>query len=482
MTADTSWTLCSLALCDILFIVAKNAWRRVLMPTLLGILGFLLASAVAIVLLFLLRPEVLSGLTGEPSSTVSGGVEAESGQVAVMQAVIDQLKYLLGGLALGLTGIVLIQTVFQARHDRVQHQGVEQVSSVMGVVQQTLQSRLDAEKEARGEAAAAKAELDSLKDSLGPIARRLALQDRMIERERTDIEDKAERIATSTARHEFRRKSRQLAEVARQFDAFRTQFEPLEEPAREFSARVRYIRGIAAIYDNDPERVIRYLTEVTQMGVDNEPPGRANRRIANAYYYLGITYANFNHQAEAVDSLNEAIARAADGDDYLTRTVFAEAISTFGHVGSSVDQRLVDPMRIVADIDKEYDGRPMPANIRKLRSRALLIQANLAILSGSPTFGATTTAILRPLLVANPDYYYATVTLAQTLAYEGSPEAADVFRIADEGIRRSDNLRTLTEARSRILLQMTAALCLRYGANDTRHSDDLLDSASSGLH
>jgi tetratricopeptide (TPR) repeat protein len=451
------------------------------MPIWLGIFGFLLASAVAVVLLFLFRPEVLSGLLGT-SEPVTGVTQAQpSDQVEVMRDIIDQLKYLLGGLALGLTGIVLIQTVFQARHDRVQHQGVEQVSSVMGVVQQTLESRLNAEKRARREATAAKTELASLKDSLEPIARRLAQQDRMIERERTDIEDKAERLATNTARHEFRSKFKQLADLARQLDAFKTQFEPLEEPRKEFSARVRYIRGIAAMYDNDPERVIKYLTEVTQLGADGEPANRANRRVANAYYYLGVTHANFNHPADAVDSFSEAIGLSGDGDDYLTRTVFAEALATYGHAAARVAPGVVDPTAIVADIDREYEGQAMPANIRNLRSRAILVQANTAILMGTPTYTMTVVDLLRPLLTTNPDYYYAAVTLAQTLAQEGSPDAAEIFRHAYETIRRSDNLHTLTESRSKILLQMAAAICLRSGNNDTRHAGDLLDLASSGL-
>ena len=464
-----------------LLVVEKTKRRDILIPVSLGIFGFILATAVAVVGLWLFRPEVLSGLTGGSNSAVTAGTADSSEQVAVMQTVIDQLKYLLGGLAFGLTGVILIQTIFQARHDRVQHQGVEQVSTVMEVVQQTLQSRLDAEKQERRKAAKAKAQVKSLKSSLEPIKLRLAQQDKMVERVRMDIEDRAERLATNTARHEFRGKFKQLADLARQFDAFKTQFEPLEQSAKEFSARVQYIRGIAAMYDNDPERVIKYLSQVTEMGGDNEPSNRVNRRLANAYYYLGITYANFNHPGDAVDSLSEAIALSPDGNDYLTRIVFAEAIATFGHADSRVTLSLVDPSSIVADIDKEYEDQPMTANIRNLRSRALLVQANTAILAGGPTIGVTVNGLLRPLLTANPDYYYAAVTLAQTLAHEGSPEAADIFRRAYDSIRTSDNLHTLTEARSKILLQMASALCLRHGTNDTRHSDDLLDAASSGL-
>lgn len=444
--------------------------RRTLMPMWLGIFGFLLAAAIAIVLVFLLRPEVLVGLSGESSTPNSPAATPEASD-----AIIEQLKFLLGGLALGLTAIVLIQTIFQARHDKVQQQGAEQVSSIMTVVRDTLKSRLDAEIEERQKAAEAEEKYASVAGSLELVKRRLARQDEIIARERKDIEDKAEQLANNTARHDFSGKVAELTEVARQYDTFRNQFEPLDESGLDFTARVLYIRGIAAHYNNDPTRVIDNLTPVTTMIGGNEQQNRINRRIGNAYYYLGVTHANFGHVAEARDNLNEALTKSADAGDYLTRVVFAEALAavdpTTLEPAPAVPSRLADPKRIAADIAARFAGKAMPDEYRHLRSRALLVAANSAIRAGQ---ASSVKKDLMDLHDEDPEYFYATITLAQVLAAEGSADAAPLFREAYTAIRASNNLNALTEARSKILLHMSAALCLHYGAHDTSHAEDHL--------
>jgi tetratricopeptide (TPR) repeat protein len=442
----------------------------------LGIFGFLVAAAATIVVLFLFWPDVLIRIAGG----APGAVEQTPEQVRTAdQAIIEQLKFLLGGLALGLTAIVLIQTVFQARHDRIQNQSVDQVSNIMTVVKDILEGRLGEDRKAWADRDTAKRQLEEFQAQVAPIARRIEQQDAIIAAERRGIEALAEELA-ETSRHRFRDNVEALAVVAIRFDTFKAQFEPMEEPKKNFSARVLYIRGAAAHYRNDPTRAIEYLTEVTQMPSGAEDAASVKRRLANAYYYLGVAHANFNHANEAVDALTQAIVDR-DRGDYLTRVVFAEAIAAVDPATVPTDVRkFVDPEAIADDIlaDRRAMRDDADPIYRYIRSRALVVRANTAIHGGDL---AEAKDFLQRLGADHGDYYFATMTLAQVLAHEGSPQAPALFDEAYELIRASGNLTSnLTEVRSRILLHMSAALCLRHGgSHDTRHSEDHLHTARS---
>jgi tetratricopeptide (TPR) repeat protein len=453
--------------------------KRAFRSFLFGIFGFAMAAAVLGALLFL-WPTLISGPASVDSGSSGSNQAAQAGQIAAMQVVIDHLRYLLGGLALGLTGLVVIQTAFQVRHDRVQHQGVEQVSSVMGVVRETLIARLDSEQQERERADTLQTTIAAIKAELDLASRRRRVQDEIIAREREEIEAKANQLAAHTSRHQFRDRIPELNDLARQFDTFKSQSEPMEEPAREFSARVHYIRGIAAHYANDPERAVQYLTAVTERPVGTEPSITINRRLANAFYYLGVTHSNFGNLAAAIDSFATAIAKVPEGGDYLTRVVYAEALAMGG-----LDQAMeaVEAAKqTVADISRQFAQRAVPPAEHRLRSRATLIQANVAILSGDrTTIGDHVDALIRPLLTDDPDYYYATMTLAQAYALAGHSDSTLLFRQAYDAILGSNHLFTITEVRSKILLHMAAALCLRHGLNDQRHSEEHLDTASGLL-
>lgn len=441
----------------------------------LGIFGFLVAAAAGVVLLFLFWPDVLVRFAG---GTPGPGPATPDQQAAADQAIIEQLKFLLGGLALGLTAIVLIQTVFQARHDRIQNQSVDQVSSIMTVVKDILEGRLGEDKKAWEDRDRAQRQLDEFVAKVAPIMRRQEQQDAVIAAERDGIETAAEELA-ETSRHRFKDHVEPLAEVARRFDTFKAQFEPMEEPKRDFSARVVYIRGVAAHYRDDPTRSIEFLTQVTRMPAGAEDAASVKRRYANAYYYLGLAHTNFGHADDAVDSLTRAIADR-DRGDYLTRVVFAEAIAAVDPSAVTDDVRaFVNPQSIADDIasDRRARGDDADPIYRYLRSRAIVVRANMAIHANEL---AAAKDLLQRLRAENGDYYFGTITLAQVLALEGSPQAGAMFEEAYEMIRASGNLANLPEARSRILLHMSAALCLRHGGTrDTRHSEDHLHTARS---
>jgi tetratricopeptide (TPR) repeat protein len=476
----------------------------------LSVLGFVIISVILLLILSFAWPHLFSGITGgNGTSGPSSASGNTADQVAAQQSIIDQMRFLLGGLALGLTAIVTIQTVFQARHDRMQDQGAEQVSGVINLVKQTLETRLDQEREqqsglhqvsevmavvkdilqtrldaevaARQEADKAKADMERLVERLNVINRRIDQQDAVIADARSSIEAKADALAT-TPRHLFRTRMKELTGLARQFDLFQSQSAPLEAPPKEFSARVRYVRGIAAHYDNDPAQALQHLEAVTTMAQGNESERAVNSRIAIAYYYLGVTYANFGHSAQALNALREALDRSADRRDYLTRVLNAETTASVGQAsGTDGDAELAaaaaEAAAIAADITARF-GRNLDPPYLRLRSRALLVQANTAILRGENGYLETVDDLLRPLREEDADYYYATVTLAQVLAEAGSSQAGPMFQEAYDAIQASGNLHTLTEARSKILLYMTTALCLRRGSEDMRHAIEYLQSAT----
>jgi hypothetical protein len=196
--------------------------------------------------------------------------------------------------------------------------------------------------------------------------------------------------------------------------------------------------------------------------------------VANAFYYLGVTSSNFGDVTDATDNFREAVRRDPDRRDYLTRVVAAEALVMAGRT----DEAKREAQEIVNLIDDQAGGLRLVAIHRRLRSRAILIQANAAIVAGRDAYAQDVANLLRPVLDDDPEYYYAIATLAQVTAASGGSDAAALFRQAFDCIVHLNDLQIVTEVRSRILLYMTAAICLRAGASDTRHSDEHLDWAN----
>lgn len=449
----------------------------------LGVFGFLISAAALAFVIFWwpdLMPPGLIRLTSESVATSSSVAAAD--QTAVQQSIIEQLRYLLGGLALGLAAIVTIQAVFQARHDRVQQQGIEQVSRVMTVVKELLESRLYSEQEARKAEQQAKEELERFKRDLEPINRLLSRQTAIIDRERIGIENKAQRLANQTARHGIRSKLKEFTELARQYDTFASQYAPLEEPPKEFTSGVQYVRGIAAHYNNDAGLAIECLSKVVELtgGDITADPGLMRRR-AVAFYYLGITHTNFGHRQQALSSLLSV--RPRENADFLSWVALAEAMASNGHADDPTSSEWLhdcekEALAIEKAINERLTGAEYSSVLNHLRSRAMLVRVNAAVLRG--TIGESTVALLQDVLAEDPDYYYAITTLAQIQKELGLPEARDTFQLAYDKILRSNDLYTVTEARSLILLHMTAALCL-LNTGDKRHGNEQLEQATNLL-
>jgi tetratricopeptide (TPR) repeat protein len=324
-------------------------------------------------------------------------------------------------------------------------------------------------------------------EQLGPLRQFYRNFQTGINKSRKEIEDRASHWARTASRHDFRDMASALNSFAQKHAKFETDFEPLEEvpegePRPRFSARVPYIRGIAEHYTNQPENAAKYLNDVV---TSHEPePGEDDiaykRRVANTYYYLGLTESNFGNNEKAIELFEKANELDLQARDFLTRVVTAEAYVMMKDFDKA--QGYIDYVeRRLNEIESE-EGRLRNFHLR-LRSRAALIRANIAILRREANWHQQVHRLLNETVyVTDPQYYYATATLAQVYYDEGeNTKARDLFDQAHTTIERSGHLLTVTETRSKVLLLMTAGMCCKHGPMDEGRSEELLDKAENLL-
>ncbi len=423
----------------------------------------------------------------------------QSGVIESLNASSDQYRFLVTAFAAALGALVVIQAVAtavqlrregiresrqaqrEARGDPIQHEGAKQVSEVMNVVKTTLESRLTAEKEAREETTRTREQLEKVLTDVTSLREFVKRFQSNIQNERNTIEESATRLS-QMPRHEFRSQGSELHAYARQFETFKSTYEPIEEGQRRlFTTRALYIRGIAAHYDNDPGKVNRYLTDViaATQAEAGEPDTSFKRRVANAHYYLGITESNFGNAQAAVDSFEQANILDPGGTDFLTKLVTAEA---YAMLGANTFEKASEIIRaVVSGLNQKRNHEGLLTGVYlRLGSRASLIQANMAILKREENFPQVVKELLEQTHKDDPGYYYVTVTLAQASVAEGSGDAAKrLFREAYEVLEQSGDLLTVSEARSQILVRMVAAICFRHGFMDNKRSDEHLNKADS---
>jgi tetratricopeptide (TPR) repeat protein len=371
---------------------------------------------------------------------------------------------------------------------RIDEDTTERVSSILTVVQRTLEAHLRTEEQAREKVEQAQRELEESLQKYDPLMHFYERFQNTIRRSREAIDKRASRWAKEVSRHDFRGMTNDLNNFAQEFDKFTTEFEPLEEaeegkPPPRFSARVPYVRGIAALYASRPEIAKRSLEEVVRLrepGLDESQRG-CDRRVANAYYYLGVIESNFGNHREAIELFEEANKLDLQERDFLTRVVTAEAyvmMNRFDEAREYLDQ-VEGGLREIEDAE----GRLQNHQVR-LQSRAALIRANMAILARKADWRDEVQRLVEPVHVADPQYYYATATLAQVYHEPGNPgdaKAQELFSEAYMVIERSGHLLTVTEARSRILLLMVAGMCCKHGPMDEARSGEFLDRADALL-
>lgn len=394
------------------------------------------------------------------------------------KSIITVIGAFAGVLILIQTAATFVQLRREGKRGEVDSAGARQVSEVMNVVQKTLESRLDREEQERERAQKAEVGLENIRDQVGSLEQFRRAFQTIIEKTRRDIDERASQWAKDVYRHDFRGMANELNRFAQDFDSFKAGLEDLEEPRGRFSARVPYIRGIAAHYANQPDIAKQHLEEVERRRKEELEPGESERDrdrcVANAYYYLGLIGSNFDNYPEAITLFEKANALDPQARDFLTRVVTAEAYAMIGDFRNAKEN--------ITAIKEEAAKMERRGSLRnyhlRLQSRAVLIETNIAILDRRAEWHQETRKLLEAVHKVEPHYYYATATLAQVYYDQGDyDKAQELFSEAYRDIERSGHLYVVTETRSRILLEMFAGMCCKHGLKDGKMADEHLDRA-----
>jgi tetratricopeptide (TPR) repeat protein len=377
------------------------------------------------------------------------------------------------------------------RLDEMTASSVESVNNVLQIVYGTFDERRKAEAEGRQVAESFSKGLKDLTETIdklnGKIRDLEGFADdirRTVENERRAIEQRAIRLTKTTPRHLFRERGAELAELAREHDAFVAKQGLADVPSKDgahFSVYVSYIRGIAAHYANDPKRATAQLERVA---VDasvqpGEEPTHCNKRRAVAYYFLGVTESNFGAYLRAIEAFQRAIDLESSPKDVLSRLVAAEA-AAFESRAVDANAYLEQVDNILLEVRQQHEAakRPLPSSFKRQGIRAALIRANIAIAGGRDSWDAAE-RLLRS--VSEPHEYYASATLGQILERRnpGSTEARSCFEQAYLAIRDLGHLHAVSEVRSKILLLQVAGMSARYTHGYTAMAEEHLAEAES---
>jgi hypothetical protein len=453
-------------------------------------------------------------------------VEALKTSLESMRSMGDSTKWLMVGFAALLSIIVGVQTTAtfsNLRQDRAARQreqeqylwnttrrdkweqdntnGVTKINSVLGVIQNTLKTRLDAEKEARKEAHDFQRRMTKLQEELVLIRQDLTIVKGDLEDSRTTVanelallEEEAERLAT-TPRHDFRDRVEALALYAPKYDLFvRKHSHKKGEAEFKLSARAQYVRGIAAHYGNEPEVAQTLLKPLATIVSPADPQERRQtvegKRSAVASYFLGLIESNFANYEEATVHFDLSIAlEPEDASDHggakprfkdvLSRLVAAEACAMSHDPGRTIVY--LDAIRVCfADAIAKCERRrmDMPKYLVGLQGRTGLVHANMLLRQA--TEGALNEAmdVTKQLLGDSPSYF-AMVTHGQLLMASGADnnEARKLFAEAYTMIRNRNDLVSVVELRSQILLLIVAGISARYSPGFEGMWEHHLDSA-----
>ncbi len=386
----------------------------------------------------------------------------------------------------GLQGIFSFRQIWREhKRDETAHEvhtrnlgGMDKVNEIMSVMQQTFKSRLDAEEDEREKAGAAQKKVEAIEGKFGKLEEFLQKYQATIQRDRERIEHQALQTA-KVSRHDFRKMPNQLKSFAHDLDKFKAESEPMETLPARFTARVPYIRGIAAHYDNQPEKAKECLDEVVSASVkeDKEDGTAFDRRCANAYYYLGVIESNFGRYNEALIKFKKANELDPLQKDFLTRIVIAEACLMDNDLPGA--EEYLKAVEEAVDSERNLPIKP-PNFIQHLRlyHRATLLRANMAIISRPAAWRKDAEEYLNKVHVAEPLYYFATATLGQIAQHHGeAAQAQQLLKEAYESIKDSGDLATVTEARSLILLLLLAGICSKHGTMDLGRANDYFAKA-----
>ena len=127
---------------------------------------------------------------------------------------------------------------------------------------------------------------------------------------------------------------------------------------------------------------------------------------------------------------------------------------------------------------KRERSAPLAYYHLRLKNRAILIEANITIRERKKNWLKETNKLLSAIYKSEPEYYYATATLAQVqFTQKASQAARESFRKAHDIIDHSGDIHTVMEVRSKILLLMVAGMCCKHGLSDEKRAVGYLDKA-----
>lgn len=467
---------------------------------------FLLRAIILFVSFFVLAHPVIiyaQQLTATPitptvipsTPTPTPELERRLYQIEITQSLtIDSLKSsndynrflfsVTGAIIALLVGIQSFATLTQLRRegkrDLAESAGVKQVSDILEVVELSLKSRLAAEEEARNKAIEAEGKLAEITKKYDRLDIFYQNFQSNIKKLRNELESNAYQWASNIPRHGFKELADKLNDFAIRFDRFKLDSEPIEEEKQEFSAYALYIRGIAAHNVNQPEVAEKYLRKVVgyqqpEIGEDHIP---YNRRISNAYYYLGLIGSNFGHNQNAIDYFENANKRDIRGRDFLTKIVIAETYQMTGEFDKA--NQFLNDIEIKIHEIEQAEGS-IPHIEMRLWSRAILIKANMAIIKRAKGWEEVVQGLLKPVRDRDSTYYYATATLAQSYHSQINHKIAKQLfhEIHDELI--AADIHNIREVRSKILHLMLAGMSSKYIGQD-KQSNEYLDQANANCN
>jgi len=347
----------------------------------------------------------------------------------------------------------------------------EYVSDVLSVVHNILYGRLLRVQEEQKDISLLKTQVEDLTKVVASVKAGIKLQ-------RQRIESTAEKLA-KTPRHDFKKHNniQALNAFAKDFDDFRLQH-PEEN---EFDGQCQYIRGIDAVFNDKFNDIHKYLNQVIILESPKAESDFASRkRLANAYYYLGLNHSNLGELDDAVRFLEKAQILDPEGTDLLTRLVMAEVYVMFGKY-KKAEESLQEVDNGFNVLMQKQDGRLWNHQLR-MQSRAYLIRINKNLMEKKDEWKDKVKEYAEKAYEIDPDYYYAPFTYAQISQKFGidkeKKNAKSLFSEAYSKIQKSGHLHFVKETRIRILLFMVAAICAKHGSiRDDREVNKYLDEA-----
>jgi tetratricopeptide (TPR) repeat protein len=341
----------------------------------------------------------------------------------------------------------------------------------MDVVTKTLESRLTSEMKAQEEAKKLEEKMESIHKDYNLIADYIERLNIRNFEDYHKIENDALILSTDIHRHDYKNKLKELNEFVTEYNSFNSRIKYSGEYV--FSSKVFYILGIAAYYNNDPKTASTLFSSIEKKDESESDESTADfkRRKANTIYFLGLIDANFGDHINAVSHFENSIKIDPGSEDLSTQIVLSQAYIQINKLSEA--QKTISAL-----IDEFKNHGSLNTEKLKQKSRIELIKTNIIIIKKDKNWIEKAHENVEKILQENQNYYFAVVTLAQLLFIKRDDTNIKYFQNAISLIDKSGDLISIKESHSRILLLMTAGMCILRGENDRLRANEKLDEAS----